>query len=397
MTGSIAIKSSRNEVVLYAVAGALAAESSMLALFANTGARGIAFWVGMLLCFLVCNLMTFFAFRVRHVMRAYFADLEYAEKVLLALLAFLVFLAPTFILRRWEPAWGAIVLLAAETGLLAGRFTFLGLYLTSAIVHAAALPALPISSGAIFGGFFLTLFLLGHFFFHIGFASVSQRTVIAPIRSSYLLAVWFPLLVGYVVFALSVLAWPFRHRVVSSSQQTTAGPVRLSYGNELETFQAAMLRATSLITLILVLGVFYWLHLRWKKRRRMETAEEETLEADETMYSIVKQATAVKQRRPRSFRGQIMAYFERLTEQFAKSGHPFAEGQTINEYLELLGQNGVLSETTRQQLARELVRARYEKTSLSKGDVQRFLNLAREASQEFRRWRETKSEESSIT
>lgn len=396
MKGGTPTKNSWNEAVLYSVAGILASESATLALFVNTRTRAIAPWVGLLLCILVFNFMTFFAFRVRRVMRAYLADLEYAEKILLGVLALLLFIAPSFILHRWEPAWGAIAVLAAQTGLLAGHLTFLGLFLTCAIVHAAALPALPTSSGAVFGAFFLTFFLLGHFFLHVGFVSASHRTVIPSVRYSYLTAAWLPLLVSYVVFALSVVAWPLRHRVVSSSHQTTAPAVSLSYGNELETFQAAMLRATSLITLILVLGVFYWLHLRWKKRRRTEAAEEETLETDETMYSIVKQGTGVKQHRPRSFRGQIMAYFERLAEQFAKGGYPLGEGRTINEYLELLAKEGVLSETTQQQLAMELVHARYEKASVGKGDVQRFLNLARRASQEFRRWRETKSEESSI-
>ncbi|MCX7625842.1 MAG: hypothetical protein N2Z21_06485 [Candidatus Sumerlaeaceae bacterium] len=382
--------------MLYFFAGTLASESSALVLFSKFGTWRSTLLIGVVLCVIIFNLLSYLAFRLRGVLRGYFADMEYTEKVLIGLLALLFFVAPSFALRRWEPAGGALALLTVQTVTLAGRLTFAALFLSCAIVHATVLPTVPLAWDVFFGGIFLSLFILGHLFFHIGFVATPRQGVVQTGQLSLLGAVWRPLLIGYACFGLAILTWPFRYRLNISPKQQPTESVSLTYGSEFETFQAAMFRAVTIGTLVVLLVFFYWLHLRWKKRRRRDLDEDETLEAEETMFFSTSQRAPVKARRPRSLRGQIMALFERLTDQLAKEGYPFVDGCTIKEYLETLGREQVLSKDTAERLVIELSRARYEKTTLTKEDVQRFLNLTRETSLELRQWREAKRRKASI-
>jgi len=364
----------------------LATESAALILFLQK--ETLPYPAAILAIFLCYGALGWISFSSRQAISAYVADMELAERVLVGVLAVIIFLVPSALLRKWSPTWGSIALLGALVATLARRSSFLTLFVFSGLLHALTLPALRDATATAFAVLFWVLGVL-----HLAALHVAQAP--PEVEASHSLTPFTvfrnaarPLFAGGVVLGLGLLLWPWHpHQVLAVAKSGPTEIRQVWFDAEVETFSTVMFRAVSLALAVVCVIFLYWLHGRWRRQRAALEDEEELLLEGMAIH-VEEGARRVRRTRPRTARGQLMAYLERFIERLAAQGFVRKEGQTVAEYLSFLVAENVLSEATASELRRAVERARYENTRLNKEDVRRFLELLKAAAIELERRRE---------
>jgi hypothetical protein len=365
-------------------AGALAASTAVLLLRLRLPQTPL--WLLVAGCLAGVAVLLQIAASLRPVLRPFLHDMELVERLLLIVLGAVAFFVPSFMAGHWEIACGIVVVLGALLIAAPVRGAVVALIVLSGLVHALCLPRLPAVAATTHSLLFVGLLTFATAAEHFCFATTSRRPVPWVSPATILRAAWRPVLAGICVAGVvGLLTPPLKPLLnVSPSQQRFRGS-GFSMDAEFATVSNALLRVASLLLVLFVLGLVYWLHRRWKKRREKLQQELDEFESEYVLQREEGQAAASQPRSARTARAEIVELFQQFVRVVADAGYPRGDDETVNEYLDELAAGEVVGSETADALRSAFTRARYEAAPMNKEEVRRFSRLVERAIAEFRR------------
>ncbi len=338
--------------------------------------------------FATAVLIAFFSKAARLLMdalSAWLEDLELAERALLIVLLVLLFATPSYVLRQWEPALGAVIVNLALILFFPARSALILVCLLSGLCHVLVLPLVSSASAFVHSLLFCGGLVVTAGALHFANCVSARHPPLGLGRKEF----WQAILLPAVVTCVSTLAAFF---LIPSSWETyrphfmlpAPQPSQVVLNPELYAVGQALTRVSAFFFLLGAFAMLYWLHRRWRRRGKTETEEISEIEAELIELRQNQEQLWRRLRKARTPRGRIAEIFERFVEQASRLGFARRDSQTPAEYLTELAANAALSEPVAQAIMARFQLLRYGTRPVNKEDIQQFLVLVDKAHRELR-------------